>query len=206
MSEDNAMYHYTNPEGWNGIINGHKGYAIEHPITKKIVDSESVKGWMIPHRRVIPQGIESSLVPSEATSPAIFGLIEPTPASWLQYTDTNCVKVWDYLLGNCKKGKGKLVLLKLSLTDEDNPLVFDYAHVRRIAKDLSEIKNTEEYRKRLAEGNRDYWNSRVKLREYIGGFILPEVAVFAPIPIERIHFLWEKNYNDFLDECRGRRK
>ncbi|MBU3913501.1 MAG: hypothetical protein KKB21_04495 [Nanoarchaeota archaeon] len=186
-----VMYHYTNPKGWAGIANGQDGYVIEHPITKKMVDSETVKGWMIPHRRLIPQGIESSLVPWEATSPAIFGLPEPTPQSWMQYRD--CINVWDYLLSCCKSGADKLALLKINLVDSDNSLVFDYVHIRRSARDLAQTKDPDRYRKILAEGNRDYWNSRVELNRYDGSFVLPEIVVFSAIPIERIEFLGERD-------------
>jgi hypothetical protein len=188
---EKAMYHYTNPDGWNGIVNGQDGYVVEHPISKKMVDSETVKGWMLPHRRLIPQGIESSLVPSEATLPAIFGLSEPAPQSWLHYRD--CINVWDYLLSCCKRGADKLALLKINLVDADNPSVFDYVHIRRAARDLAQTKDPEVYRKILAEGNRDYWNSRVALDKYEGGFVLPEIVVFSAIPLERIEFLGEKD-------------
>ena len=189
MNNNKFMYHYTNNEGWEGIQKGQIGYVIEHPLTRKFVESETVKGWVIPHRRLIPVGIESSLVPTEAISPAIFGLPEPTPQSWLEYKD--CISVWDYLLSCCRKGKSNLVLLRLEISDMDNPKVFDYIHVRKTARDLSIIKDPKEYRKKLAEGNRDYWNSGVELKSYNGSFVLPEVVVFSPIPIERVEFVKE---------------
>ena len=185
------MYNYTNPDGWERIVNGQDGYVVEHPISKKMVDSETIKGWILPHRRLIPQGIESSLVPSEATLPAIFGLSEPAPQSWLQYRD--CINVWDYLLGCCKRRADKLILLKINLIDADNSLVFDYVHIRRAARDLAQTKDPEKYRKILAEGNRDYWGSRVALDRYDGSFVLPEIVVFSAIPKERIEFLGEKD-------------
>ena len=143
------MYHYTNLNGWNGIVNGREDYVVEHPLTKKMVDSETIKGWMLPHRRLIPIGIKSSLVPSEATLPAIFGLSSPTPQSWLQYRD--CINVWNYLLGCCQREADKLILLKINLINTDNPLVFDYIHIRNSAKDLAQTKDPEKYRKILAE-------------------------------------------------------
>lgn len=185
------MYHYTNPDGWDGIVNGQEGYVVEHPITKKMVNSETIKGWMLPHRRLIPQGIESSLVPFKATSPAIFGLPNPTPHSWLQYQD--CMNVWDYLLGCCQRGSGRLALLKINLINADNPLVFDYVHIRRAARDLTQTKDSEKYRKILAGGSRDYWDSRVELNKYEGNFVLPEIVIFSAIPTERIEYLGEKD-------------
>ena len=188
-----TIYHYTNPDGWNGIVNGQKDYLVKHPLTNKLVDSESVKGWMLPHRRLISEGIESSLVPNEATSPAIFGLLEPIPISWIQYRDSSCESIWNYLLSCCKRGREKIVLLKLNLLSEDNPQVFDYVHIRRTAKNLREMKYTEEYRRTMAEGNKIYWDSRVKLEDYEGNFVLPEIVVFSPIPIERIEFVKEQD-------------
>jgi hypothetical protein len=179
--------------GWSGILNGQEDFVVEHPITKKMVDSETVKGWMFPRRRLIPRGIESSLVPFEATSPAIFGLPEPTPESWIQYNDGGCSSIWNYLLSLCQRKNEKLVLLKIKLTDLDNPLVVDYASIRKTSKALAQIKDYEKYRKILAEGNRDYWNSRVKLKEYRGNFTLPEIVTFSSIPLERIEFLGERD-------------
>lgn len=183
------MYHYTNREGWKEIQKGQKGYLIRHPVTSVMVDSETVRGWMIPHRRLIPEGIDSSLISSEATLPAIFGLTEPRPKSWLEYRD--CINVWDYLLSCCKRGDNRLVLLRISLTDKDNPLVFDYAHIRRTAKRLSNIEMGTEYARTLASGSKNYWDSRVPLDRYEGGFVLPEIVVFNPIPLKRIEFIEE---------------
>jgi hypothetical protein len=186
---EQTMYHYTNTDGWKEILNGREGWIIQHPLTGKWVGSETLKGWMIPHRRLISEGIESSLVPSEATRPAIFGLTEPVPQTWQNYRD--CINVWNYLLGCCKR-QSELVLLKINLVEGDSPLVFDYIHIRRTAKDLSTMKGAE-YKKRLAEGNRDYWSSQTPLSQYKGDFVLPEVVVFSPISQDRIEFLGERN-------------
>ena len=185
------MYHYTNPEGWDGIVNGRRGYLVSHPITNKWVESETVKGLMIPSRRFLPLGIESSLVPFEATSGAIFGLPEQRPFSWLNYSDPGCSNIFDYLLSSCKRMADKLVLLKINLLESDCPFVVDYVHTRKMAKDLTEIKNVKERRKRLAEGCRDYWNSRVELNKYQNNFILPEIVTFSAIPLERVKFCGE---------------
>jgi len=183
------IYHYTNIEGWNGIRNGHSGYMIKHPITGKLVESETVKGWMLPHRRVVPEGIEASQIDNQATSAAIFGLTEPTPKSWINYKEECEFSLWDYLLSCCRKGKDMAFLLKIKLAEEDNPLVLDYSHIRKTSKDLQTLKGTDRYKTRLAEGHRDYWNSRVKLSDYQGNFTLPEVVIFNPIPLERISFV-----------------
>lgn len=186
-----VMYHYTNPEGWDGIVNGRRGYLVSHPITNKWVESETVKGWMIPQRRLIPMGIESSLVSDEATSGAIFGLPEERPDSWLNYYDSGCLNIFNLLMGSCKRTEDKLILLKINLIESDNPFVVDYFHTRKMARDLMEIKDIKDRRKRLAEGHRDYWNSRIGLKEYKGDYILPEIVTFSAIPIGRLEFIKE---------------
>jgi hypothetical protein len=183
------IYHYTNREGWEGIRFGQRGYLIKHPLTGDLVESETVKGWMIPHRRLIPEGIESSSLPEQASQPAIFGLPEPKPKSWLDYKD--CTSVWDDLLSCCSKMDNRLILLKLSLTENDHPIIVDYVHLRRMAKELSEKNSSEEYRRKLIAGNKAYWESQTPLDKYSGTFILPEIVVFNPIPLERVEFVEE---------------
>jgi len=104
------------------------------------------------------------------------------------------MNVWDYLLSCCSKEEG-LVLLKINLINIDSPVIFDYIHIRKMTKDLTWegfIFNTEAHRKRIAEGNRDYWNSRIEFNRYEGNFVLPEIVTSSPIPIERVEFLGKR--------------
>jgi hypothetical protein len=197
-----AMYHYTNPSAWNAMNHGCRGYSYKDPRTGEYIDSENAWGlW--PSRRLIGEGLESRLVPYEARSPAIFGFPEERPKSWVQYNDSTLL--FDVLMKCCAElpngyRNSKIVLLRVDLQFEDKPLVVEYLHVRKIAKPYERALLLEEKEELMAEGMRDYWNSRVPLDEYDESYILPEVIVFNPIPLERLSFVWEKELYPFLDE------
>ena len=200
-----VMYHFTKNAGWKGVNNGNPDFLYEDPVTGKHVEGENVRGlW--PCRRLIARGQDSALVPHEATRPAIFGLPEEKSQSWIQYQD--CDNVFDYLMSCCaeksdEEGRRSLVLLRVDLESEDDPFVVDYVHVRRLARDFSAETDSERKLRILAEGNKRYWESRVPLAEYKRNFILPEIIVFKPIPQQRVHFVWEKDLYQFLDEVHG---
>jgi hypothetical protein len=198
MTNKKSMWHYTNRMGWDGVNNGHDGYIVRDPKTGKYYDSEDVRGlW--PHRRLIEEGNGSS-VPVEAERPAIFGLPEPQPKSWLKYED--CTKLWGNLMKRCadrtSQEDRRIILLEVDLFREDEPIVVDYVHIRRASRDCENEINPRKERAIMIRGFEGYWNSRISFFEYNGGFILPEVVVFNPIPPERIHLSWEKNLQEFL--------
>lgn len=196
-----VMWHYTNMAAWKGANEGNPGYSYQDTRTGKYVDGKDVRGlW--PSRRLIAHGVESRLVPSEATQPAVFGLPEEQPESWVKYED--CINVFDYLMSccsGCSEGKKPLVLLRVDLQPEDKPLVVDYLHIRNLARAFNDEQDLCKKMKISAEGNKNYWESRVPLADYKGGFTLPEIVVFAPLPLERVHFVWEKDTESFLDEA-----
>ncbi len=201
-----VMYHFTNRAGWKGTQEGNSDYIYMDPRTNKYVDGKDIRGlW--PSRRLISWGIESALVPDEATKPAIFGLPEEKPASWVQYQDGP--NVFDYLMSCCggrsyRGEENDLVLLRVDLKPEDNPFVVDYLHLRHLARDFEAETNPQRKQKILAEGNQRYWESRIPLADYKNDFVLPEIVVWTPIPQERVHFVWEKELYQFLDEAHGR--
>jgi hypothetical protein len=209
MAEKNldhaVMYHFTNRAGWKGVNEGNPDFLYQDPRTGKYVEGEDIRGlW--PSRRLVIQGPGSELVSNEATEPAVFGLLEEKPLSWIGYED--CINVFDYLMGCCaghsdKEGKRDLVLLMIDLKPEDNPFVVDYLHIRHLARDFSAESDPHKKQKIRAEGNQRYWETRVPLADYKGDFTLPEVVVWTPIPQERVHFVWEKDLYQFLDEAHG---
>lgn len=197
-----VMWHYTNMDAWKCVNEGNPDYLYQDPRNGKYVDGKDIRGlW--PSRRLIPQGAESSLVPFEATRPAVFGLPEEKPESWVKYED--CVNLFHHLMRCCasscdNEGKRRLVLLKVDLEPEDNPFVVDYLHNRHLAKQLNAEQDSQKKLKIMAEGGKMYWESRVPLADYQGNFTLPEIVIFAPIPLERVHFAWEKDLESFLNE------
>jgi len=201
-----VMYHFTNRAGWKGVNEGNTDFVYKDPRIGKYVEGKNIRGlW--PSRRLISQGLESQLVPFEATEPAVFGLPEEKPESWIQYKD--CINVFDYLMSCCagfsdEEGRRDLVLLSVDLNPEDNPFVVDYLHIRHLARDFSTESNPIRKQTILSEGNRRYWESRVPLANYKGNFTLPEIVIWNPIPQDRVHFVWEKDLYLFLDEAHYR--
>ncbi len=201
-----VMYHFTNRAGWRGVNEGNPDFIYPDPRTGKYVEGEDIRGlW--PSRRLVIQGAGSELVPNEATQPAVFGLPQESPESWIKYKD--CITVFDYLMSCCAgksddEGKRDLVLLKIDLKPKDNPIVVDYIHIRHLARDFSTESDPVRKQKIVSEGNQRYWETRIPLADYKSGFTLPEIVVWTPIPQERVHFVWEKDLYAFLDEVHQR--
>lgn len=199
----NTMYHYTNTAGWKGINEGNPNAFYYDPRKEQYIDGTGIRGlW--PNRRLVIQGTGSELVPFEATKPAIFGFPEELPKSWLEYED--CINIFDYLMSCCANlsdsdGKRSLVLLRVDLLPEDAAFVVDYLHIRHLAREFESEPDPRKKDMIRAEGNKKYWDSRIPLANYQGTYILPEVVVWTPIPQNRIHFVWEKDMYQFLDEA-----
>ena len=197
-----VMYHFTSKAGWNGVNNGNPNYQYKDPRTGKYVDGKDIRGlW--PSRRLIPSGLESALVPFEATNPAVFGFPEENPNSWVEYQD--CVNIFDHLMSCCagrseKEGRRDLVLLRVDLKPEDNPFVVDCLHLRQLARDFNAESDPKRKQTIVKEGNKRYWESRVPLADYQGNFTLPEIVIWTAVPQDRVHFVWEKDLYQFLDE------
>ncbi len=201
--DSTVMYHFTSRAGWKGVNEGNPDTLYKDPRTGKYVEGETIRGlW--PSRRFIIQGAGSELVPFEATEPAVFGMPEEKTQSWIQYED--CINVFDYLMRCCaghsdNERRRDLVLLKVDLRPEDNAFVADYLHIRHLARDYSAETDPQRKQKIRAESNKKYWESRIPFADYQGNFTLPEVVIWTPIPQDRVHFMWEKDLYQFLDEA-----
>lgn len=180
-------YHYTTPQGWKKMNIGNIDADYPDLITGKFIPGEQIRGLQ-PNRRLVPLGLESALVPDEATSPHIFAMRELFPSSWLR--NKQHPEIFDYLLrGILSKDSPRaknIVILEVELTNEDNPLVVDYAKV--IGKQS------------IDERYKNYWESRVPLKDYDGSYSLPEIIFKTPIPLERLKRVLKKKYTKFTKE------
>lgn len=167
------IYHYARLDGYPGIKHGSW-------------QSRDVPG-LGPHLRVCKDNFDDE----GARDGAVFGLLEPEPASWRDNQEFPLV--WQSLMWNV----GRL-LLAYEATDQivDNSFVIDWSHMERmlgghrdtIAKKIDTPATHEE--RRAAE--KLYWGSRIPLADYIdaptaiSGIALPEVITMCHVPFEAL--------------------
>ncbi len=187
------MFHYTTKHGWKEMNSGSDCYFEDK--NGKYLDGETFRG-LKPNRRLISQGPESFELDKEATKPALFGFLEPEPESWISYRDP--LNIWHYLLSGigARDNWTNLILLKVDLVEEDEPYVVEQFCIRKMAKELESVK---EKLACLRNGYKNYWDSRIRLQDYKGNYVLPEVFSWNTIPLERIHFEWEKPYDELME-------
>ncbi len=213
-----AMYHFTNTGGWKEINEGHSG-LVYNPRQERYVDkTEADLTGLLPLNMVIDYRKLSGL-PPEAYAPSSFGIL--AVQDW--ENNPEFPDALDILFGDIeiKKAGGEIILLKIDLTDSDDPYVFDRAHVERLRKistaaeedkpkdrsladyvvdfigfsfltpKIKPASPQERWNGQVREAYQKYWESRVPLLEYDDSFSLAEVVVQKRIPIERIHWVRE---------------
>ena len=126
-----------------------------------------------------------------AYKPAIFGLHEPLPESWLKNDEA-----FTLLLRNIiSNSPGDLVLLKVRIKPDDDVRVGDYEHIWKWfkASPLEMFKH--------GNGHDKYCKSVDKLEDKfnIASKKLPEILCFNRIPAERIEFIEKIPAKTFAD-------
>jgi hypothetical protein len=145
-------------------------------------------------------------VPLEATKPAVFGLPDEKPLSWIQYDGPIKYDLFENLMRYCTRafdadGRRDIILLKVDLKPEDDPHVVDYLHILNSEEEMESEPDAGKRRAIRAEGCRRYWESRIPFEYYQGDFALPEIIVWTPIPQERVHLVWQKDLYKLLEEA-----
>lgn len=155
------FYHYTNLEGWEKV------------------QKEGLK----PGRAIDDLGSEG--LPALAHKPAIFGLLSPTPESWLPFALNGLLLHIRCPERNTKHLSEALVLLKVRLLPSDDVHIGDYDEIMRRRGSLS---LPSAYQEAMIA----YCESVTKLQEKFNAVAakkLPEVLCFNAIPASRIELV-----------------
>ena len=144
------------------------------------------KTGLVPLRRVLRLGLAAKFnLPAKAEEGAVFGLLEPQPVSWMQNEYHKGVGLLETILWDMHFRGDEMVLLKCAVLPGDDVYVADHVfHMREDYDGISDFENPV-----TAEVKRDYWRSMVPLADYKGGYAMPEVISFSPIPLSRISFV-----------------
>jgi hypothetical protein len=142
---------------------------------------------IIPSRRFVRLG-QGKTLPDQAYDGIIEGLLEPEPTSWLKNPEFPCL--WRYLMHDiCKRDK--VILLSFEILSKDKAFVVDRAHVERMLYKKS--RNAPEPTKRKRNNAfKKYWESRIPVFDYHGGYNVPQLAIWSPIETERLRLEWVK--------------
>lgn len=176
-------YHYTNTEAYMSM-------------NKKGIEEHYTCGFdnfsgLIPSRRFIALSRANGL-PNEAHDGVIEGLLEPEPKSWIE--NPEFPRFWGYLMHDICRTK-QIMLLSFELRPEDNAYVVDRAHVERelYRKSKGQGESTQETRN---EAYRKYWDSRIPIFQYLGGYDAPQLAIWSGIEFDRLKVEWIKPHDE----------
>ncbi len=155
--EYTKLYHYTSPKAWRSI------------------DRE---GYLKPIRNVVTHfDLGGPLIPQGVDTPAIFGLLEPEPASWR--SNPEFPDLWYRLITS--RGVD-VVLLEVNVL-ADELYVLDYACVaRHIHPHIFMSGCASAAYSYVDEAYKEYWNSKCPFKEYKHNYSLPEAVTFIKRP------------------------
>lgn len=145
---------------------------------------------LLPIRRFIALG-EGHNLPEKAHNGTIQGLLEPEPDSWIK--NPEFPYLWHYLMHDiCREEE--TMLLSFEIRKSDKAFVVDRAHIERALylEHNTQIKPT---RKQMNEAYRKYWESRVPVYDYNGGYCCPQLTIWSPVCLGRLHIEWTKDTN-----------
>ena len=178
------FYHYSTFNGFQAMCRGdHYG-----------------KTGLIPLRRVLRAGLSSRFnLPAKAEDGAVFGLLDPQPAAWMKHEYHPEQGLLETILRDMQFRGDEMLLLKCEVDPDDDIHVADHIfHMRKDYNGIDDLDNPA-----MGEVKRAYWKSLVSFSGYNGGYTLPEVICFSPIPMDRISVV-EKydSLHDLVNELR----
>ncbi len=168
-------YYYTNEKAYRSMLTG----------------SEYGKAGLLPIPRFIPLNKGGNL-PEEAYVGVVHALLEPEPRSWLRNADVP--NVWTWLMGGVCREES-VVLLSFDIKPGDGAFVVDRVHVQKML-----IQWTRPTKAEMNEAYRRYWESRVPILEYAGGYSMPEVVIQSRIAPSRLRVEWTKSTDEFWND------
>lgn len=161
------FYHYSTRNGFRAMVSG-ENYG---------------KTGLIPLRRLLRLGLASEFnLPAKAEDGAVFGLLEPQPAAWMENEYHPGQGLLETILRDMESRGDEMLLLQCKVDPADDIHVADHIfHMRKDYNGNNDLDNPA-----TGEVKRAYWKSLVPFKDYNGGYELPEVICFSPIPLERI--------------------
>jgi len=163
-------------------ITGHH-YTTNGPFLSMKSGRDYGRTGLLPVGRFIKDCYTQPDLPEEAYDFVIQGLLEPEPESWTN--NPEFPNLWAYLMNDiglhdaCDQGR---LSLSFTVLPTDKAYVVERAHVER-AFYSPQASN----RKVMREAWGNYWESRVPVFDYQGGFSLPQLDIWSPIDMDRVH-------------------
>ncbi len=171
LSDKIIGYHYTNPQAYRLMETG------------RIYD----KTGLIPIHRFIKEQVNG--IPYEATDEAVTeGFLEPEPRSWLE--NPKFPNLWkDLMRGICRESE--TMLLSFEIKPEDKAYVVERAHVG--GGFYREAKGRKPTKESMNKAFWRYWESRVPVFDYKGGYSAPQLAIWSTIEFDRLKVEWARS-------------
>jgi hypothetical protein len=176
-------YHYTNSEAYKSM----KTKGVDDHVTFGFDNFTGI----IPRRRFVALSRAKGL-PDEAHDGVIEGLLEPEPKSWIE--NPEFPNFWSYLMHDVCRDK-QVILLSFELNQKDKAYIVDRAHVERelYRESKGQGKSTQETRN---EAFKKYWESRIPVYKYKGGYDAPQLAIWSGIEFDRLKVEWTKSTDE----------
>ncbi len=166
-----TVYHYTTRKAYELILTGafFRNKPGLRPLSSFIQESIAPK------------------LPRKAYRNVTYAFLEKRPDQWVK--GDGFPYLWRGVMSNLSKlpdEKGLVTLLSLDLEKHDKAFVVD----RSLA--FNPYRNGNPTTRQLENAFHDYWNSRVPLFEYQGGYYLPEVVIFSRVNLKKINEIWTR--------------
>ncbi len=160
------FYHYLSAHQYAYIMRG-GGYG---------------RTGLLPLRRLLNPGLAAQFnLPARLENNVIYGLAEPMPPAWMKDDYDAGIGTLEFIVRRHAMESEKMILLKCHTLRSDRAYVLDHSYHTDAA-----------YRGRDADNpvtgrvKRDYWESRIPLRDYRGEHPMGEVVCFDRIPCKRL--------------------
>ncbi len=135
------------------------------------------KGGLEPRTSLISKfSFNQDIIPfSDAFKPVIYALMEIEPMEWVE--NQEFPYLWGALMHHVSK-KESSIIFEFDVLDGDEAYVIDRREYTKGLDSKSPIT--------LSEAQLNYFNSRIPIGEYFGGFVFPEAIIYNRISPDRL--------------------
>lgn len=151
----------------------------------------------------------------EAHEKGSFGLMEPVPLSWISNSEIPdaWIRLVEHVAGNSEYlqfSTGDVALISFNVLPEDRVYVIEGAEILRYTSRFGNARTAQDLGitiegsgvETIAEAYRRYFESRVPMFDYKGGYSLPELFVPSFIEVSRLTLEWRGTKEELLDVCK----